>query len=78
MTKTLPPFRRVVQFAAAIDINPHDGTRRRVVRMRLECHHVIYRHDETAHAEQPQRCRDCQRGIKPKGLSKAALERWGL
>ncbi len=68
------PLRRVVQFSECWDVL----AQKRVVRMKLECHHVIYRHDKTAHAEQRQACEDCKAGKKPKGVGKRALARWGL
>ena len=70
----LAPYRRVVKFAECFDVI--EG--RRLVRMRLECHHEIYRHDEDAHAGQRQRCRDCRDGKRPTRISKAALASWGL
>ncbi len=68
------PLRRVVQFAECRDVL----AKKRIVKMKLECHHEIYRHDEYAHAEQRQACEDCKAGKKPKGISKRALARWGL
>ena len=74
----LAPFRSVVQLDECFDVLAG----RRLVRIRLECHHVIYRHDEEAHAGQRHRCEDCRDGKRAKGfskgVSKAALERWGL
>ena len=63
-----------MQFAECWDVIEQ----KRLVKMRLECHHVIYRHDEHAQAVQRHRCVDCKAGRKPKGISKAALARWGL
>ena len=74
----LAPFRRVVRFAECFDV----VAGRRLIRVQLECHHVIYRHDETAHANQRQRCEDCRGNKRPRGIareiSKAALAKWGL
>lgn len=67
-----------MQFAECTGVDPHDGTRRRIVRMKLECHHEIYRYDMRAQADELQACEDCKAGKKPKGISKAALARWGL
>lgn len=74
----LAPFRRVLLFAECTDIDVRDGTRRRVVRMKLECHHVIFRHDRHAQAGELQVCEDCGAGKKPQGISKAAFARWRL
>ncbi len=74
----LAPFRRIVRFASCYDVL--EG--KRLVRMMLECHHEIVRHDDDVYAEQRQRCDDCLRGKRGRrgrrAASKAALAGWGL
>ena len=72
--KRLAPFRRVVVFAACQDILAG----RRLVRMRLECHHELEFHSETARADQRHRCDDCRDGKPGRTISKVALASWGL
>ena len=70
----LAPFRRVIVFAVCQDVL----TGRRLVRVRLECHHELNFYSETAHADQRQRCADCRDGKPRRRISKAALASWGL
>lgn len=71
----LAPFRRVVKFDECFDVLK----KRRLVKIRLECHHVIYRHDAKAQATQRQRCVDCRDGKRgQREVSKAALANWGF
>ena len=71
----LAPFRRVLKFDECWDVIK----KRRLVRMKLECHHEIYRHDDKAHSGQRQRCADCRDRKKgSRAISKAALASWGL
>ena len=72
----LSPFRHVEEFVVCWDLT--DGTRRRIIRMKLECGHMILRYDETETERKLVPCRDCRNKLRPKGRSKAALAKWGL
>lgn len=72
--RKLAPFRRVVVFAECRDVLAG----RRLIRVRLECHHELHFYSETARADQRVRCADCRDGKPGRRISKAALASWGL
>ena len=71
-------LRRVRLFAECAHIDPTTGERKRLVRMILECRHMIYRYDDEACADSIEACEDCEKRVNPRNASKAALARWGL